>query len=131
MAEYSPIADEFFAVGTSHTSFFKVLSRMASIESLVSNFCVPRVQFLLTSASFANLLGFRVATLVVCRGEGESREAWGENRNSPQSLWPQRSAFPFSSEFNSSILLMNFSSLKQNNFQNEKAGTAIPVFLSG
>ena len=49
-AEYSPIADEFFAVGASHTSFFKVLSRMASIESFVSNFCVPCVQFLLTSA---------------------------------------------------------------------------------
>ena len=38
--------------------------------------------------------GFRAAALIVCRGEGEFRGAWGENRNSPQSLWPQRSAFP-------------------------------------
>ena len=36
MARYSPIADEFFTVGTSTTSFFKALSRMASLDAQLS-----------------------------------------------------------------------------------------------
>lgn len=42
-ARYSPIADEFFAVDAQQISFFKVLSMMASIESLVSDFCISLV----------------------------------------------------------------------------------------
>ena len=47
------LADEFFAVGVSITSFFKVLSRMASVEVRAIRcllFTCCRVQFLLTSA---------------------------------------------------------------------------------
>ena len=47
--------------------------------------------------SFANPHGSRVATLVVCRGEREAREAWGRIET-PQSLWPQWSASPLSCE---------------------------------